>query len=195
LSDVARLPGLIGDGLAAVDTDLRLEDVLGLIPTALQIDPSSIETFRLIRTYHTLPWQPPDGQFVQLPQPGPVFDLMTDFYTPPTGNQVALREARIRVLNGTANAGWDRVAADRLGEETLVAFAGGDAATTAEASTVLIDYTGSARGSLVNVIAETLRISPDNVRVQPDPNREVDYEVVIGADFNPCGGAVLAPEP
>lgn len=195
LTDVARLPGLISDGLAAVDTDLRAEDVLGLIPSALRIDPAEIETFRLIRTYHTQPWQPPDGQFVQLPQAGPIFDLMTDFYTPPTGNQVELRAARIRVLNGTSNPNWDRVAADRLGEETLFAFAGGDAASTAESSTILIDYTGSERGSLVNVIAETLRIHPDNVRVQPDPNREVDYEVIVGADFNPCGGAVLDPEP
>ncbi len=195
LTDVARLPGLISDGLAAVDTDLRAEDVLGLIPSALRIDPAEIETFRLIRTYHTQPWQPPDGQFVQLPQAGPIFDLMTDFYTPPTGNQVELRAARIRVLNGTSNPSWDRVAADRLGEETLFAFAGGDASSTAESSTILIDYTGSERGSLVNVIAETLRIHPDNVRVQPDPNREVDYEVIVGADFNPCGGAVLDPEP
>jgi hypothetical protein len=120
---------------------------------------------------------------------------MTDFYTPPTGNQVALRESRIRVLNGTANAGWDRVAAERLGEETLVAFAGGAATETSATSTVLIDYTGSERGGLTNAIAQTLRIRSDNIRVQPDPNREVDYEVIVGADFNPCGGAVLAPEP
>ena len=120
---------------------------------------------------------------------------MTDFYTPPTGNQVALRESSIRVLNGTSNPNWDRVAADRLGEETLFAFAGGAASTTGEASTILIDYTGSERGSLTNVIAETLHIHPDNIRVQPDPNREVDYEVIVGANFNPCGGAVLDPEP
>lgn len=195
LTDVTRLPGLISDGLAAVETDLRAEDILGLIPSALQIDPAEIETFRLIRTYHTQPWQPPDGQFVQLPQPGPVFDLMTDFYTPPTGNQISLRESTIRVLNGTSNSNWDRVAADRLGEETLFAYAAGNAASTSESSTILIDYTGSERGSLVNVIAETLRIHPDNIRVQPDPNREVDYEVIVGADFNPCGGAVLDPEP
>lgn len=195
LTDVLRLPQLASEGLAAVETDLRLEDVLGLVPNALQTDPDSIESFRLIRTYHTLPWQPPDGQFVQLPQPGPVFDLMTDFYTPPTANQISLRQARIRIVNGTPNIGWDRVAADRLGEETLAAFAAGDYVTTSETVTTLIDYTGSERGSLSSTIAKTLNIHPSNVQVQPDPNRQVDYEVIVGADFNPCGGAVLAPEP
>ncbi len=195
LTDVVGLPQLIGEGLAAVETDLRLEDVLGLIPTALQLDPSSIETYRLIRTYHTLPWQPPDGQFVQLPQPGPVFDLMTDFYTPPTGNQISLQSARIRIVNGTQNAGWDRVASDRLAEVTVLAYAGGDYSSTAQTTTILFDYTGSERGSLSSTISTALHIHPSNVIVQPDPNREVDYEVIVGADFNPCGGAVLAPEP
>lgn len=195
LTDVVQLPQLIGEGLAAVETDLRLEDVLGLIPTALQLDASSIETYRLIRTYHTLPWQPPDGQFVQLPQPGPVFDLMTDFYTPPTGNQVNLQGARIRIVNGTPNTGWDRVASDRLAEVTIPAYPGGSYRSSEETTTVLIDYTGSERGSLSSAIATALHIHPSKISVLPDPNREVDYEVIVGSDFNPCGGAVLPPEP
>lgn len=194
LTDVGRLPGLIGDGLASVETDLRVEDVLGLIPTALQLDPDSIETFRLIRTYHTLPWQPPDGQFVQLPQPGPVFDLMTDFYTPPTGNQVALRQATIRVLNATDNPDWDKVGAARLGEVTLSAVAAGTTGDRDPARTVLIDYVGSERGGAAQQIMRALNLNVGAVVVQPDPNRSVDYEVIVGADFNPCGGAVLDPE-
>lgn len=194
LTDVTQLPQLISGGLDAVETDLRAEDILGLIPNALQVDPSSIESFRLIRTYHTTPWQPPDGQFVQLPQPGPLLDLMNDFYTPPTSSQVALRASRIRILNGTENNQWDRVAADRLGEVALLAYAGGRYEATSEQATWLIDYTGSERGSLTPEIIKTLRINPANVRVEPNPNRDVDYEVIVGADFNPCGGAVLPPQ-
>jgi len=194
LSDIGRLPGLISDGLASVDTDLRVEDVLGLIPTALSLDPDSIETYRLIRTYHTLPWQPPDGQFVQLPQPGPVFDLMTDFYTPPTGNQIALQQASIRVLNATENPDWDKVGAARLGEVTLSALAAGHTDDYDPARTVLIDHVGSERGGAAQQIIRALNLGAGAVIVQPDPNRTVDYEVIVGADFNPCGGAVLDPE-
>lgn len=194
LTDVGRLPGLISEGLASVETDLRVEDVLGLIPTAFQVDPDSIETFRLIRTYHTLPWQPPDGQFVQLPQPGPLFDLMTDFYTPPTGNQIALRQASIRVLNATDHPDWDKVGAVRLGEATLSAVAAGATTDHDPARTVLIDYVGSERGGAAQQIMRALNLDAGAVIVQPDPNRTVDYEVIVGEDFNPCGGAVLDPE-
>ncbi len=194
LSDVTRLPGLIQQGLSVSETDMSLDVILSLVPVALQVDPSEIETYRLIRTYHTQPWQPPDGQFVQLPIYEPVFDLMTDFYTPPTDNQVTLRSARVQVLNGTANANFDRVASERLGEANFAATAGGDFSNTAESTTYVIDYTGSEKGSSLAEILKTLNLTEASVRVQPDANRTFDYEVVVGADYNACGGAVLPPE-
>lgn len=195
LSDVTRLPGLIQEGLAVSKTDMSFDVILSLIPLALQIDPSDIETYRLIRTYHTLPWQPPDGQYVQLPIYEPVFELMTDFYTPPTDNQINLRSATVSVLNGTANENFDRVASERLGEANFAAIAGGNFSSITEATTYVIDYTGSEKGSSLSEILRALNLTESAVRVQPDANRVYDYEVVIGTDFNPCGGAVLPPEP
>jgi len=194
LSDVTRLPGLIQAGLAVSETDMSFDVILSLIPVALQIDSSDIETYRLIRTYHTQPWQPPDGQFVQLPIYEPIYELMTDFYTPPTGNQVGLRSATVRVLNGTVNADFDRVAAERLGEANFAAVAGGDFSSTAELTIYEMDYTGSEKGSSSREILKTLNLTEASVRVQPDADRAFDYEVVVGADYNACGGAVLAPE-
>jgi hypothetical protein len=48
-------------------TNLTLPDIVGLLPIALNLDPARIQTLNLIRTYHTTPWQPPDGSYVQLP--------------------------------------------------------------------------------------------------------------------------------
>src|SRR5690606_11698604 len=69
----ARDSGLLGNviplwnqGSQYVQTDMTLEDILSLAPLALSLDPSRIEDFRLIRTYHTTPWQPPDGSNVQV---------------------------------------------------------------------------------------------------------------------------------
>jgi LCP family protein required for cell wall assembly len=192
LSDPLALPGLIQEGLNSVETDLRLEDVLGLIPVALQIDPDSIETYRLIRTYHTVPWQPPDGAFVQLPQPDPIFDLMTDFYTPPTTNQINVRSATVRVRNGSSTVDMDRVAVSRLGEENFAAAAVGQSEPLAQ--TIMIDYSGTEKGRSAEELIRIMGIRPANVRVEPDANRTVDYEIILGDDYNPCGGFVLPPE-
>lgn len=194
LSDVTRLPGLIQEGLAVVETDMPFDTILSLAPIALQVNPSDIETYRLIRTYHTQPWQPPDGQFVQLPIFDPVFGLMNDFYTPPTENQTALRAATVRVLNGTDNPNFDWVAAERLGEANFAAVASGEFETTSEPTTYVIDYTGSEKGSSLAEILRTLKLTEAQVRVQPDANRAYDYDVIVGADYNACGGAVLPPE-
>jgi hypothetical protein len=59
---------------------------------------------------------------------------------------------------------------------------------------VLIDHVGSERGGAAQQIIRALNLGAGAVIVQPDPNRTVDYEVIVGADFNPCGGAVLDPE-
>ncbi|MCU0465512.1 MAG: LCP family protein [Anaerolineae bacterium] len=194
LSDVTRLPGLIQEGLAVVETDMPFDTILSLAPLALQVNPSDIETYRLIRTYHTQPWQPPDGQFVQLPVFDPVFELMNDFYTPPTDNQTALRAATVRVLNATGSPNFDWVAAERLGEANFAAVPSGEFETTTEPTTYVIDYTGSEKGSSLAEILRTLKLTEAQVRVQPDANRAYDYDVVVGADYNACGGAVLPPE-
>lgn len=198
LTDVAALPGLVSDGLSVLRTDLQAQDILGLLPVALQVEPESIENFRFSRLYHTTPWTPQtgpySGQNVQLPNPDTVFDLMTDFYTPPTDNQISARLATIRVRNGTSNPLWDRVAAERLGWSNMAAFATGEADNTEYPSTVIIDYTSSDKGSSLGVIVESLNIRPENIVIQPDPNREVDFEVVVGADYNACAGNVLDPE-
>ena len=193
LSDFTRLPGLIQEGLAVVETDMPFDTILSLAPLALQVNPSDIETYRLIRTYHTQPWQPPDGQFVQLPVFDPVFELMNDFYTPPTANQTSLRAATVRVLNGTDNPNFDWVAAERLGEANFAAVPSSEFENT-EPTTYVIDYTGSEKGSSLAEILRTLKLTEAQVRVQPDANRAYDYDVVVGADYNACGGAVLPPE-
>ncbi len=174
-----------------VETNLRFEDVIGLIPTALNLQPGLIENFAFIRTYHTQPWQPPSGDFVQLPLYDTLRPLLEDFYLPPTTNQVRLEGAQIRVFNGTANANWDQVAASRLAWDGLAAVAAGAAERTDYADTILIDYKGGSKGSSRAEIAKILNVKPENIRVEPDTNREVDFEVYVGSSYNSCTFSVL----
>lgn len=179
-------PALWGEIQPYLETNLTFEDLIGLLPIALNLDPRGIENFNFRRLYHTTPWQPPDGVNVQLPIYDTIRPMLEDFYSPPTESQVRLEGARIRIYNGTTNPDWDRVASDRLGYSGFVASANGTADTTDYADTILIDYTGQSKGSSLQDIARLLNVRPENIRIQPDPNREVDFEVILGASYNSC---------
>lgn len=194
INDLINLPGLIQQGLEIVDTDMGVQDILGLLPTALTIDTDDIESFRFIRWYHTTPWQPPDGQNVQLPNPDEVYQLMVDFYTPPSPNQLALRDASIKVVNGTGNPDWDKVAVQRLAWSNIGSVAAGAADNADYPTTVVIDYTGSSKGSSLAPIVDALNITQANVIVEADAEREYDYEVIVGDDYNSCTGFVIEAE-
>lgn len=183
---LVNLPALWQEGSQFVETNLTLEDLLGLVPVALNLDVNNIENFNLIRLYHTEPWQTPDGEYVQLPIYDTMRPLLEDFYSPPTDSQVRVEGARIRVYNGSPNADWDRVAAERLAYSGFLANAAGAADNNAYTDTVLVDYTGSSKGSSLQDIAHILNVRPENIRIEPDPNREVDFDVILGANYNSC---------
>jgi len=119
----------------------------------------------------------------------PIYDnlrpLLEDFYRPPSQSQVLVEGATVAVYNGSGNDSWDRVAAERLGWEGFRAGWNG-AAEAPVAETILIDRTGQTKGSSLNEIAAILNVPQENVRFEPDPNREADFEVILGADYNSC---------
>jgi LCP family protein required for cell wall assembly len=191
---LTNLPALWTEGSPYVETNLTFEDILGLLPLAAGLDPSRIETFTLVRTYHTQPWQTPDGDYVQLPVYETMRPLLQDFYTPPTESQVAAEVPTVAVYNGTANTLWDAVAADRLAWEGFAAQTLGPAADgTAYPHTVLVDYTGRTKGSSLEAIATALNVRPENIRLDPRPDRTVDFEVIIGDDYNSCSTQGVLP--
>ncbi|NJL55689.1 hypothetical protein HC928_11160 [bacterium] len=193
--DLTTLPNLWNQLNAIVDTDLALTDVLGLLPLALEVDVNDIEQFSLIRTYHTFPWQPPDGTFVQLPVFETLRPLLEDFYLPPTENELTVTGATIAVYNASGNADWDRVAADRLAWEGFVAWSAGEWEQAAySGGTVLIDRTGQQKGSSRAEIAALLNVAPENILIEPDANREADFEVILGPEYDSCDAAVLDVE-
>ncbi len=190
---ITKLPELWSQLTQVVKTDLTFEDMVGLLPYALSVDPDRIEHFVFNRLYHTTPWTPPDGANVQLPVPDTVQQLMEDFYTPPSESQVAVEGAKIEVRNGTPNADWDRVAADRLAWSGFNAIAAGNADNTQYTDTILIDHSGQTKGSKVQDIVKILKIKPENIRVEPDPNRTADYELILGSNYSSCTYQVLEP--
>ena len=193
---LTHVPELWSQAAPYLQTSLTLEDILSLVPVALNLDPSKIEQFTLVRTYHTQPWQTPDGDYVQLPIYDTMRPLLEDFYSPPTQNQLAFESATVGVYNGTSNAGWDAVAAQYLQAQGFNAIALGAAPSTDYADTVVTDRTGSSKGSSLAEITDALNVRTENVRIEPSADRAFDFEVIVGQSYNSCSqGGVLPVDP
>ena len=188
---------LWNQGMEMIDTDMELVDFLGLVPIALNLDIGRIRSYTLMRDIHTVSWQPPDGSFVQLPIYDNLRPLLEDFYRAPASTQLLVEGATIAVHNGTINDSWDFVAADRLAWEGFRATAMGMADTTDVEETILIDRTGQQKGSSLLEIASILNVKNENIRIEPDPNRIADFEVIIGSNYNSCtvGGVLPVDSP
>lgn len=195
---IEQIPSLWSELTEVVDTDITLDVVLGLLPVAVNLDSSRIERFNLVRTYHTTPWTPSEGAYtgqnVHLLNAQPVYELLTDFYTPPPASRLSLAGATIAVYNGTTRSNLDIVATERLRNAGLNAVAYGQAEETGVMNTTLIDYAAQSRGSAAPIITSELNISNEQVSTSPDPNREFDYVVVVGDTYNSCAGTVLPVE-
>ena len=188
-----QVPTLWNEFSQVVETDMTLADVLGLVPTALQLDSSRIHSLTL-NLWYVQEWVTPGGEAVLLPIPDRMALMVQNLYLPPTQNVLAQEQARIEILNGSGNPDWDQVAAARLAWEGFVPTAAGEAGERL-ADTVIYDYTGQTNGSSLGKIAEVLNVRPENIVVQPDPNRAVDYRIILGSTYNSCTYNVPPPVP
>ncbi|MGQ9851654.1 MAG: LCP family protein, partial [Aggregatilineaceae bacterium] len=191
---ITQLPQLYDQLTRVVQTNMPLSEIIPLIPLALSIQPNDIENHFFRKNIETVAWSPDGVTNVQLPHPdGGMNRLIANFLQPPTQNRLRLENARIAIYNGTTNPDWDMVAADRLIWEGFAPSAMGPADRTDYADTIITDYTGASKGSSLNELVSLLNIRPENVRVQPDPNRTVDFEIVLGANYNSCVGRQWVP--
>jgi len=60
-----------------------------------------------------------------------------------------------------------------------------------------VDYSGATKGSPIGSIQKVLKVTDDGIEVTPDPNRQYDYKVYVGAMYQywSCTRDVLQPKP
>ena len=189
---LATIPALWTELTGLVETDMPFDLMLRLLPHLLSLDPDQVQHFTFQLNTHTRAWTAPDGAQVLIPQRDAVHRLMQDFYTPPSRHQVALAGPAIAVFNGSGRANWDIVAAERLRWEGFSAIARGELADGQRLdSSQLIDYVAAQKGSPLPRLLKALNLTAEQVQVDARANREVDYRLVVGADYQSCTYGVL----
>ncbi len=182
---VLKIPGLWSALKGAFATDLKLGDVLGLAPVALEVQPQRIRS-RYIGRGQVYSWTTPEGWSVLVPIPEKVQQVVQSLYLPPSADRdaVASESVRVQVRNGTARPGLSLIAADQLGWQgfRIVETSAADRANYKKSQIVVFNDNPDA----LRLLARLLGVGPESIIQRPDPSKSADIEVILGADYDPC---------
>ncbi len=189
---ITTLPAIWNEITEVVETNLPFSAMFSLLPHLVDLDLDNIQNLTFRRNYHSKNWQTPLRESVLLPQAEPIADLMLDLYTPPSENQTVVAGPSIGVYNGSGIEYWDLIASERLRWGGFNAIALGPVPSDETIpSSQLVDYIAASKGSIVQGITKALNMTRKQVETQADPEREFDYEVIIGRDYKSCTFGVL----
>ncbi len=180
-----QVPALYQQFQSTVETDMTLGDVLQFMSLALSLNDLNLRSYKISPPYVTGWTTPNDGASVQLPAPDEFYKYVQRVMSAGSTNHAAQTPYSIEIWNGTTWKDAGDLAAYRLGLEGLVVTQG-QADRTDYATTTLIDYTTSPKGSPVAELKKILHLTDANVIAQPDPSSPVQFRVILGADYNPC---------
>src|SRR3990172_4862341 len=167
-----------------VETDLTLNDVLYLADVAARLDSAHIRS-RFIDG-SVLAWSPTEtGGSVLRCDCGVLEPYLDQTFAPFPVNAASQKRAAVRVVNRAGHPDWEIVAADRLASAGFN-VAEMSAENVVAPHTTIVDYTLTPKGSRLNDLIESLQVAPENAVNRPAENSAVDYEVFLGADFEPC---------
>ncbi len=180
---LARIPELYSAFSGTISTDIGLADMVKLALYAPRLPNASIRGY-YIRPPYVSDWVTPGGAQVLLPNQ-PALEQMLAQATSPSSVTVQRTSITVEVQNGTNNAGWDSLAANRLN------YAGygtrtGSADRQDYANSVLIDLTATQDAGARDALLSGLGLYSATVLSSPDPGSPVQYRLVVGYDYRPC---------
>lgn len=170
--------------LETVETDVSLDDMLALVPLAASINTDHIASYTFRPNIEVSFFRSPEGSSVLLPNREAVSELVAQVMQPVTQQQLVREGARVEIVNASGIGELSRVAADRLAWEGFVPQNAPE--SEYRRNTVIYDYTGSTKGSSLTTLQWALRVDEGDIVRDPNPNREVDFRVILGGAYNSC---------
>jgi hypothetical protein len=180
---ISRLPQLYTDLSSLFTTDLGLPDLLKLSPLALHLTNANIRSYYIAGDLVTS-WITPAGAYVLLPNTDLIQQMLNQAMSASPVQQE--RQAyTVEIQNGSANDGWEALAAERLnyaGYQT--SFKPAD--NRAHAATLLYDLTPDQdRGRTASLLA-VLGLTESALVSVPSTDSKISYVLIVGDDYQAC---------
>ena len=190
LNIIPRLPQLWWTMANSFQTDLTLDQVINLAYVGAQLEPQRIIS-RAIGASHVQGWMTPQGAAVLLPRQDKLRTFLENYYTPVDPNSLdGADKLAVRVLNGSQRSDADQLAVANLKWAGFKAKPAGLAEHQNYVQTQIMVYTGNTAAA--QQIAQELQVPAASIQdltgttEQPDPTNPVDFQVILGQDYNPC---------
>jgi LCP family protein required for cell wall assembly len=190
---LTKIPGLWSVLKDAYETDLKLGDVLGLAPLALQVRPQHIRNV-YIGPQQTTHWITHNGAMVLLPRSDQIQQAVASLYAPPSAreDQASDEGARLQVRNGTYRHQLAKIGAEQITWLGLDVIDTGLADHPNYEQTRIIIYNDKPK--TVDLLARELKVTTENVvhyqqgigLPDPDLEQQPDIMVILGNDYDPC---------
>ncbi len=184
LNVLPRVPELWEQFRNMIVTDMDLGDVVMLAQIAFRLDEQNVR-FRNIGSQEVIHWTTPTSGTVFLPNWEKIEPVVSEALGPIPEGRLWRTLQKVEIWNGTPNADWDQLAADRLIREGFTAIIG-QPDRRDYAQTRLIDFTSTSKGSAIAYLQWMFNVAPENVISAPDPNAPAPYRLIIGADYQTC---------
>jgi polyisoprenyl-teichoic acid--peptidoglycan teichoic acid transferase len=166
-----------------VETDISLSEALSLLPLVAEMDAAAVEYY-YFRIHHEVEqaYGGENGQFIFIPQREALATMMEQVLSPSTSRRLNSDLPTVVIYNGSGLEWLPYIAAQRLEREGFITtiVAGDD---YPRQYNHLIDYTGASRNNPVSEIQRVLRITDEGLNTEPDPNRDYDYAVYVGWQY------------
>ncbi|MDY6876393.1 MAG: LCP family protein [Chloroflexota bacterium] len=187
LDIIPRIPELWGVFNETVSTDMGLDEILYLGTIGSRLDMTNVKN-RFVGRGVVQSWTAPNGAYVLIPNYEALPTLISEALAPPASARAQQRAFRVEVWNATPYEGLGHVAAERLRWEGLEVLSIGPA-DGVYPRTQIVDFTTTAKGSLVSRMMRLYKRDVSDVIYQPTESSTVDYRVILGSDYDPCVAA------
>jgi LCP family protein required for cell wall assembly len=182
LGVVPKIPSLWSALRENVSTDLDLPGLVRLGAIGVRLDTANVKS-RFVGGGVVAPWTGPNGQYVLIPDGEALSALVSEALAPPVAAQQ--QAWRVAVVNGTLHDGWGHVAAERLRWEGFQVLSV-ERAGEIRPRTQIVDFTTTPNSWVLNRLMRLYKRGSDDVVSQPTEQRGVDFQVLLGADYDPC---------
>jgi LCP family protein required for cell wall assembly len=169
----------------SIDTDMTIQDILGLAPVGISIDPANVQRIDMVLNVHFTVGDNL-GSYGLIPVREKMAEAIQNLMLPPSRNRLNGEAPRVEVGAGLTYKGLDQVAADRLAWEGFNVNVVGMEGMVNRQNTIIIDYTGNAKPASLQALMKILRVGKGAVQQKPDPNAPVDFHVEMGRDYASC---------
>lgn len=187
-----QMPYLWQQIIATVDTDLNLDDLLTLIPIALQLDNTRMLSLTFRQNIEVVVGRSPEGASILIPQEAAIASLVDRLYQPVIASRAFQNSPTIEIVNASGNRSLGQVAAERLAWEGFMPVIAPESDLRFQQSRI-IDFTGQTKGSSADLLQDILRVADEFMFNEPDPERIVDYQVILGSSYYACTYGVRPP--